>query len=599
MAAVCGLRSCAAGGGVYAPQLAAWRREARAFRFVTLPEDALLVRPEQALQHILRALPAAAAGAAAVASAAAAAAAAAARSAAGGRRLAASDESSFSDLQCLGSELATEVGDGARSALEGVNETLATPVRLAAHRLLRAFYAQYNAPLRSLLEALDPASTPLWRGVRWLPEVAAAAASPGGIEAISAAARALRADLVSSGEPAPDASGVGSARWLGPTPRPSVLFLGARDAGHEPMAELLLAQPGVCGGPLRLFDDESRYMMGLPAALSGAVGRGGASRGSTSRALQHAHSPAWANNGTKRAWRRQQQVRTNLTGCSLLVDTSPYLHARWTPLRVHTALRQTRSRLKLVVVLRDPTERAVRHWRGLNVVQAQARSRHSGAHSGKRTGEGARAKLDELSSYINGTNLGRKVKQEAFALGECLRARREAAGGGGGGGGSGGGGGGGGGGRRAMAEAAGLTSAEDWEACTTVACGWTECILGTGMYAPQLRGWLRYFEPRQFLLLEASRVYADPPAAAEQLRSFLGMPHFASVAPLAAANLTDLTVGEQAKRVMQRFYAEHNEQTRRLFDELAPGAAEGVSWLSGATASTGPKSRERSRHRHL
>ena len=583
MAAVCGLRSCAAGGGVYAPQLAAWRREARAFRFVTLPEEALLVRPEQALQHILRALPAAPAGAAA------------ARSAASGRRLAASDESSFSELQCLGSELAAEAGDGARSALEGVNETLATPVRLAAHRLLRAFYAQYNAPLRPLLEALDPASAPLWRGVRWLPEAAAAAPPPGGVEAISGAVRALRAELVSSGEPAPDASGVGSARWLGASPRPSVLFLGARDAGHEPLAELLLAQPGVCGGPLRLFDDESRYMMGLPAALSGSVGRGGASRGGASRALQHAHSPVWANNGTKQRWRRQQQVRTNLTGCSLLVDTSPYLHARWSPLRVHTALRQTRSRLKLVVVLRDPTERAVRHWRGLNVVQAQARSRHSGAHSGKRTGEGARAKLDELSSYINGTNLGRKVKQEALALGECLRARREAAGGGGGGS----GGGGGGSGRRATAEAVGLTSADDWEACTTVACGWTECILGAGMYAPQLRGWLRYFEPRQFLLLEASRVYADPLAAAEQLRSFLGMPHFTSVAPLAATNLTDLTVGEQAKRVMQRFYAEHNEQTRRLFDELAPGVAEGVSWLSGAAASTGPKSRERSRHRHL
>jgi calpain-15 len=37
----------------------------------------------------------------------------------------------------------------------------------------------------------------------------------------------------------------------------------------------------------------------------------------------------------------------------------------------------------------------------------------------------------------------------------------------------------------------------------------------------------------------------------------------------------------------------------RLFDEIAPGTAEGVSWLSGAAASTGPKSRERSRHRHL
>merc|ERR1740139_176605 len=98
VAAVCGLRSCAAGGGVYAPQLAAWRHEARAFRFVTLPEDALLARPEQALQHILRALPTAAAGSAMPAAAA-------------GRRLAASDESGFSDLRCLGSELAAEAGD--------------------------------------------------------------------------------------------------------------------------------------------------------------------------------------------------------------------------------------------------------------------------------------------------------------------------------------------------------------------------------------------------------------------------------------------------------------------------------------------------------
>jgi hypothetical protein len=101
-------------------------------------------------------------------------------------------------------------------------------------------------------------------------------------EGSAAEAVALRAELVSSGEPAPDASGVGSARWLGPTPRPSVLFVGARDAGHEPLAELLLAQPGVCGGPLRLFDDESRYMMGLPAALSGAHVR---SEGETRRAV--------------------------------------------------------------------------------------------------------------------------------------------------------------------------------------------------------------------------------------------------------------------------------------------------------------------------
>jgi len=226
--------------------------------------------------------------------------------------------------------------------------------------------------------------------------------------------------------------------------------------------------------------------------------------------------------------------------------------------------------------------------------QAQARSRHP---FGKRAGDGVAGaqppKWAEASSYINGTNLGRKVKQEALALGECLRARRAGGGTAGRGGGKGGGGGDGG-------AAAADVRAEDWEACTTVACGWLECVLGAGMYAPQLRGWLRYFDRRQFLLLEASRVYADPLGAAEQLRAFLGLPPFASLAPLTAANLTELTVGEGAKRVMQRFYAEHNEQTRRLFDELSPGAAEGVGWLSRAAAGPGgaAKSRERVRVRH-
>eukprot|EP00965_Chrysotila_dentata_P029083 967156-Pleurochrysis_carterae.AAC.3 len=36
-----------------------------------------------------------------------------------------------------------------------------------------------------------------------------------------------------------------------------------------------------------------------------------------------------------------------------------------------------------------------------------------------------------------------------------------------------------------------------------------ECILGAGLYAPQLRGWLRFYEPKQFLLFEAKQARAE------------------------------------------------------------------------------------------
>ena len=64
-----------------------------------------------------------------------------------------------------------------------------------------------------------------------------------------------------------------------------------------------------------------------------------------------------------------------------------------------------------------------------------------------------------------------------------------------------------------------------------------------------------------------------------------------------AANQTEHVIGEQAKRVMQRFYAEHNEQARKLFGELAPDepAAKYPAWLAPGGGGTGGASNSRTR----
>ena len=163
----------------------------------------------------------------------------------------------------------------------------------------------------------------------------------------------------------------------------------------------------------------------------------------------------------------------NSSGCAGWVDTTAYLHSRWVPLRMHAALRQERTSLRFVVVLRNPSERAVLHWRSLNAAMARVPAPTRKV----RNGVPVLSRLTlELAAYVNGSTLARKARVEGEAMRRCLHARRELG----------------------TTE----TSVDDWMACTTLACSWFECVMGTGMYAPQLRNWLRYFEPKQLLLLD-------------------------------------------------------------------------------------------------
>ena len=71
-------------------------------------------------------------------------------------------------------------------------------------------------------------------------------------------------------------------------------------------------------------------------------------------------------------------------------------------------------------------------------------------------------------------------------MGECIRARAPAAGSGGSAAAA----------TRANGRAppaAGALAVRTWQECTARTCNWIECILGAGLYAPQLRHWLDHF----------------------------------------------------------------------------------------------------------
>ena len=184
----------------------------------------------------------------------------------------------------------------------------------------------------------------------------------------------------------------------------------------------------------------------------------------------------------------------------------------------------------------------------------------------------------QMAAYTNGTTLARKVRTEGGELSSCLRSRggRRAKGEGGGKGVDGGEGG----------DGEGGVDVGVWQECTTRACNWVECILGAGLYGPQLRHWLTYFGPDSFLLLEEEQLRSQPQWVAAALTAFLALPK-----PLTADGVlsvatnhthTKVVLGDALRRTLRAFYDEHLPQVRRLFADLAPPGSQWAQarWLS-------------------
>ncbi|KAL3932719.1 MAG: hypothetical protein SGPRY_000587 [Prymnesium sp.] len=163
----------------------------------------------------------------------------------------------------------------------------------------------------------------------------------------------------------------------------------------------------------------------------------------------------------------------------------------------------------------------------------------------------------EFGAYVNGTTFLKKVKAETAGLSSCLKRQAD----------------------WGRGERAG------WEVCTTLACNWAECVVGGGLYAAQIEGWLSIFPLERFLFLEAGQMRAKPTETVARLLRFtgggggvgrgvggVGVDGMARELARVDNNSAGAGGGEVARRLLARFYAPHNSALLRLLGESAPQA---------------------------
>jgi hypothetical protein len=100
--------------------------------------------------------------------------------------------------------------------------------------------------------------------------------------------------------------------------------------------------------------------------------------------------------------------------------------------------------------------------------------------------------------------------------------------------------------------------------------------LGRGIYFEQLRGWLQYFRPDQFLVLSSEKFFASPASEYRNVVKFLGLPeweppaypaeHVGSYSPMSAA----------IRSRLHGYYAQHNRTLRHDLNATWPGTGDAI-----------------------
>jgi Sulfotransferase domain len=95
--------------------------------------------------------------------------------------------------------------------------------------------------------------------------------------------------------------------------------------------------------------------------------------------------------------------------------------------------------------------------------------------------------------------------------------------------------------------------------------------LKRGIYVDQIKRWLRYYRPEQFLILSSERFFKGPAAEYQRVLRFLGLPPWdlhAYPAEL-AGTYEPLSTGIRDR--LRKYYAQHNSELRQLLDSVWPG----------------------------
>ena len=201
---------------------------------------------------------------------------------------------------------------------------------------------------------------------------------------------------------------------------------------------------------------------------------------------------------------------------------------------------------RIIIVLRDPAQLAWVLWRELNALPTRDESSSLGSL---------------LAPYLYPRNFSAKAELEATALARCLRrAKREGGRSGdergvdrGGTSGTG-------------RESTSSITSETWQRCIAVGCGWSSCVVGAGLYAPQLRTWRVAYQPNQIAVFTLAELASSTRQAMSRLLAFVGMPvqestsaYRRAVSHIAARTSAAVAAGQavpsQSYATLSRFYA--------------------------------------------
>lgn len=263
------------------------------------------------------------------------------------------------------------------------------------------------------------------------------------------------------------------------------------------------------------------------------------------------------------------------------VDASTsYLSSPFAAARLGARLGAHAPHHRLLIVLREPAELAWVLWR-----RRQATPRREAAH-------GTLGSM--LHGYFEGHNFSSRTAYEAGGLSRCLASmqapRHEPRG------------------ARWQAPGGGLSpTVEAWQQCVAVACGWEGCVVGAGMFAPQIRTWRTAYPARQMAVFTLRELSADAAGAAIRISTFVGVPPPTQASPdtgtiggeaaaqcvvaslersagAAAGEAEDAPLG--TTRLLQGFFARFSEHLRRelvaLGDDLtARWPADAWLWAGG------------------
>ncbi|KAL1503035.1 hypothetical protein AB1Y20_011104 [Prymnesium parvum] len=251
---------------------------------------------------------------------------------------------------------------------------------------------------------------------------------------------------------------------------PTIFVVGCDRCASNALAALLELQPGAA--------------MGMP--IEGEAWWAGENPSFFSQEDHYARGLDWY-----LAHFRGVATRPTNSSRQLIDGSKSMLAAFYAAARLRYSLSESAHRHRIIIVLRNPVDLAVALWRSIRRLPLEQ-------------GLGSL-----LGGYIGHRDFERKVLEETAGLVSCLdvgswsTAPRQPS-------------------KQTYAKNSSI-SLHVWQQCIATECGWPGCIVGTGLFAPQIRAWRMVYPPEQVAVFTLGELARSPAAALRRLFQFSGV----------------------------------------------------------------------------